>query len=331
MGASKRSNYSANNRGNAGAEAARNLGVVLGLGGLSFFLGFFVLSRMVPDKHDTSGLAAASAATTHDAPIAPPQTSSAPSVPAHNEAATSDSSSTVRPADKGPVLEQASEPATQPSGSVEHAAKPTMPDGANSVETGDSSGAASIAGSSAANTTSAGGAPSETNSAVPKTPHMRRHVGSAPLDAASPSGDKTDTGSISQEDQKPSRIDREASGDTPARSERHASAGSTGSRSDRADSTGDESSPPPKTVKRVRYSVRGSAYSRREAAERESRRITDLGLDATVVPITSEDGTTVYRVQQGVYRNRSNAEKAKSKLSDAGVEAEIVKTQADTR
>lgn len=78
-------------------------------------------------------------------------------------------------------------------------------------------------------------------------------------------------------------------------------------------------------MKRVRYSVRGSAYSRREAAEREARRITDVGLDATVVPVTSEDGTTVYRVQQGVYRNRSNAEKAKAKLSEAGVEAEIVR------
>ena len=81
-----------------------------------------------------------------------------------------------------------------------------------------------------------------------------------------------------------------------------------------------------KPVKRVRYSVRGSAYSRREAAEREARKITDLGLEAAVVPITTEDGTTVYRVQQGVYRNRSNAEKAKTKLSDTGVEAEIIKT-----
>lgn len=325
MGASKRSNYSANNRGNAGAEAARNLGMVLGLGGLSFFLGFFVLSRMVPDKHDTSGLAA-SAATTHDAPITPPQTASASPIPAHRETTTPEVASTPRPADKGPVLEQASEPATQPSGSVEHAAKPATSDGTGSAEIGDASGAGSTAGSSAANATSAGSAASETDSVVPKTPHTRRRVGSTPLDSASPSGDKTDTGTISQEDQKPSRIDRETSGDTPARSERHASAGSAASRADRADSTGDESSPTPKTVKRVRYSVRGSAYSRREAAEREARRITDLGLDAAVVPITTEDGTTVYRVQQGVYRNRSNAEKAKSKLSEAGVEAEIVKT-----
>ena len=74
MGASKRSNYSAaGNRRGAGAEAARNLGVVLGLGGLSFFLGFFVLSRMVPDKHDTSGLAPSPAITTHDtAPVPTP-------------------------------------------------------------------------------------------------------------------------------------------------------------------------------------------------------------------------------------------------------------------
>ncbi len=315
MGASKRSNYSAGSGRGAGAEAARNLGVVLGLGGLSFFLGFFVLSRMVPDKHDTSGLAPSPAVTTHDtAPVPTPTPDPAP-----REARTVAAAPASRRNDNGPELEPATEPATQTPGSID-SAKPSHSD----------TSSANPADSAETGANPATGATGETGSASSTTSRTRRHSRTTMPDASSTNdkaqGDTTDNGGFSQEDQKPSRIDRDASGDAPSRTTRHTDADTSSSHSDRNDSATGDTTHTATPAKRARYSVRGSAYSRREAAEREVRRITDIGLEATVVPVTTEDGTTVYRVQQGVYRNRSNAEKAKTKLSDAGVEAEIVKT-----
>ena len=354
MGASKRGNssrYSNSGGGSPGADAARNVGIVLGLGGLSFFLGFFVLSRMVPDRNAPDAAPAAtpaSAQTVTPAPHTAQTVASAPhlaqtveSAPAIAPRKPASSDVTIEPADETPSQKPASlDRSTDANGdktadsvtdkmdkldganASPDATLDTPPKNANS----DDTGAAAKRGPGAAARTPARSI--DGSDATPVTPtrrtrRARPRSSEGDAEAIAPP-DSANTGGISEGDQKPSRIDRDESDATPRAAPR------ANRRSVKADTTNDSSDEPApaptRAVKRSRYRVAAGSYAQREAAERAVHRVTDLGLDATVVPVTKDDGTTVYRVQQGVYRSRANAEAARQKLSDAGLDAEVVKT-----
>lgn len=350
MGAGKRGNSSrySSSGGNTGKDAARNIGIVLGLGGLSFFLGFFVLSRMVPDRHEESVPSTATRASTQSITPAPQtvQTTVPPAGSVQTEP-----SVVAAPAKKAArsdvTIEPADETSAQKPASIDKTADKNSGDVADKIDkldarpdatldtpprNGDSTGEAEPGAKRAGGTTAKipthtldGGDTPTIPTSPRRTRRTRAHSAASIAIASADSTDGTDNGGIVEGDQKPSRIDRDQSDAQPAetRATRRTKAEPKTDTSDSAD----ESTPKPaRVVKRSRYRVAAGSYALRESAERAVGRVTDLGLEATVVPVTREDGTTVYRVQQGVYRSRANAESARQKLSDAGLDADVVKT-----
>jgi hypothetical protein len=324
MGASKRSNYSRNSSySNPGKDVVRNIGVVAGLGGLSFFLGFFVLAKMVPDKHGEAE--STPSVTQSQLPVPTRQTVQA-AVPVTSSSRETASTPASPPFHKdsaasGVTIEPDDQTAAQKPRDVDSASRSALPD--TSASPSNDSANASHSTTDAAPTAPHDevGTPTTTGSngttgTAHRKPRLRGHSGDGNTDL---NASATDNGGISEGDQKPSRIDRDES-DTSARSERHSA------RPDTGDAANAETPPPAKTVKRNRYRVVAGSYAQRESAERRAQRVKDLGMDADVVSITKDDGTTVYRVQQGIYRKRANAEAAQKKLTDAGMDADVVKT-----
>ena len=332
MSASKRSSASrySNSRAQSGKDAARNVGVVLGLGGLSFFLGFFVLARMVPDRQNEAG-----SPSTPDAQKVSPASSSqiaqaaAPSTVSEAPAATipvKAPPAAKKPAETSDIaIEPGDESASQKPGTLDDA--PAKSRAAQDEGQAAQNGTENAAKKGSEDTTAlpdreTGSPEAPTVSPAPHTRTRKPRVKSGDGETAA-SASKSETGGFSQDDQKPSKIDRDES-DTSAhpapRATRHAASGESSD-------SGDEEKPKSvKPARRTRYRVVAGAYALRESAERAAQKVTDLGLEATVVPVSKEDGTTVYRVQQGIYRLRANANAAKQKLADAGLDADVVKT-----
>ena len=313
MAASKRSNYS---QGSPGKDVARNIGVVAGLGGLSFFLGFFVLAKMVPDKQ---GQPEAAPPATQARPVGetrqPAQTAAAPVSSAARETVSPPSAPHQDSAAPGVTIEPDDQTATQKPRDMDGSSRSTPSETGASPADDGTNATRSAPDVAATPPQDEAGSPTATP-ATHRKPRLRGHSADGGTDAGTPA---TDNGGIGEGDQKPSRIDRDES-DTSARSERRSAKANTG------DATSGDTPAPAKTVKRTRYRVVAGSYAQRESAERRAQRVKDLGLDADVVSVTKDDGTTVYRVQQGIYRKRANAEAAQKKISEAGMDADVVKT-----
>ena len=319
MAASKRSNSGRSNysQSSPGKDVARNIGVVAGLGGLSFFLGFFVLAKMVPDKQ---GQPESATPATQSRPIAATR-SSAQTAAVPVTSASRETVSTPAPpashqdsAAPGVTIEPDDQTATQKPRDMDGSSRSALPDtGASPADDGTN---ASRNTTDAASTAPHDEAGSPTAApAMRHKPRLRGHSADGGTDATTSA---TDNGGIGEGDQKPSRIDRDES-EPSARVERHSAKLDTGS-------AASGEAPPAAPVKRTRYRVVAGSYAQRESAERRAQRVKDLGLDADVVSVTKDDGTTVYRVQQGIYRKRANAEAAQKKISEAGMDADVVKT-----
>lgn len=318
MGSRKRSSYS---QGSSGGDFVRNVGVVGVLGGLSFFLGFFVLPRMVPDKERAP-------ATLPKPPSAAAQTvqvAQKPTSPSASEAAppASEPVRSKKSSESGVTIEPADEIDAQKPRDFDGASKATQVDKEKSAS-GDST---DIVTKEPPDLIIPVAKEAGSTSKTPRKPHKTRSI---PGENTSDAAIASENGGIRQGDQKPSNIDPDNSAvNHPDRSNAKPNTDEAGtskraSTKESSDDAGSASSNAP--VKRTRYRVDAGAYSRREAADKVAQRVTDLGLEASVLPITKEDGTTVYRVQQGVYRKRSNADAAQKKLSDAGLDTDIVKT-----
>lgn len=348
MSAGKRGNSSRySSSGNTGKDAARNVGIVLGLGGLSFFLGFFVLSRMVPDRHEEGVPSTATRASSQSVTPAPQTTQITvpiaastqrepmPAATLPKKAASSDV--TIEPADDISAQKPASIDKTADKDAGDVADKMDKLDAApdatldtppkNGDSTGDAEPRAKRSGGTAAKVpahTLDGDTPTVPTPPRPKR-RTRTHSAASSAVASADSTDSTDNGGIVEGDQKPSRIDRDQNDAQPSET-RAARRTKPEPKTEPSDSADEPAAKPARPARRSRYRVAAGSYALRESAERAVGRVTDLGLEATVVPVTREDGTTVYRVQQGVYRSRANAESARQKLSDAGLDAEVVKT-----
>ncbi len=349
MGAGKRGNSSrySSSGGSTGKDAARNVGIVAGLGGLSFFLGFFVLSRMVPDRHEESTASTATRASAQSITPAPQTVQTAvPPAGSTQREPTSAAAPSKRVASSDVTIEPADDTSAQKPASIDKTADKNSGDVADKLDkmdaapdatldtppkNGDSTGDAEPGAKRTGGTTAKvpPHTPDGDTTTVPTPPRRTRrtraHSAASDVVSAAASADSTDNSGIVEGDQKPSRIDRDQSDAQPSET-RATRRIKPDPKTDTSDSA-DESTPKPaRAVKRSRYRVAAGSYALRESAERAVGRVTDLGLEATVVPVTKEDGTTVYRVQQGVYRSRANAESARQKLSDAGLDAEVVKT-----
>lgn len=321
MAASKRSSYS---QSNFGGDVVRNLCVIGGLGGLSFFLGFFVLGRMVPDKENAPGKGTkrppdAQAVQVAQKPASSPASESAPSAsePIAPLAPQKSSESVV-------TIEPADETVAQKPRDFDTASGANKSDKVDKDKSpvGDATDGVT---KETPDVVIPVGHASDSTAKTPQKTRKAHKPSKESVDATATS----ENGGIREGDQKPSKIDPDNSSDnhpdrSSAKKDPDAEVSSVSSRETSKESASAVSSGTP--VRRTRYRVDAGAYARREAAEKVAQRVTDLGLEASVLPITKEDGTTVYRVQQGVYRKRSNADAAHKKLADAGLDTDVVKT-----
>jgi len=293
-------------------NTVRTLGIFMALAALSFVLGFFVLSRMVPG----GGKPAVASTLPLDAPNAP------------ETVVSRERSDTVAvQSDKGAEDKGLSQPRAHVGPGPSLDPEDGAPSGPNSTgvqhprKIDDSGAPAHSAFGDGPEGHAASGRDNVADStavAAPSSSRRRRIVArKTDVGAAAPTADEA-TGSSStiapssdETDTNSRRTRRPRSSDADAQDavDESATVQSDTNRGSEADSpTGSM------------YHVHLGSFHSRDAAGLEVERARTKGFETQIVPIT-RSGRTLYRVQIGAFRDRKRAESVKQSLQDASLDA----------
>lgn len=355
MSPTKRSRYERD----TSSDVARTLPLVVGLIGMSFLLGFFVLPRLLPEKQDTKAdPSPASVVSTASKQVTPPQNPQVtpPVKPANpvqgDKKAAEDTTPVVEPSDTDfdkPQQPRNLNADTQPPTTSTDDKRSDKTDQSQREDQGKTDKATNANRPDSKADTKSEAKPELKLEVKTEKPRRSkgRPVDSQSLDTPSNSvnsansansvnsANSNETGSAANEggrrfrSQKPSSIDGDDSStsrstsNTDGKSRYHVRADETPDARSRYHVGADENPDTPPVLPAQRYIVTAGAYGSREVAEKIRLRVIDLSLDAVVVPVTLASGATVYRVQQGVYRTQARAKAVQKRLQDANLESDV--------
>lgn len=271
---------------------------VIGLGVVSFVIGFFLIAPMLPSgrQAEAESQAGIPAGTTGNENTA----SHAATTPAQEPKPilTAPSSPAVSTANRplpGPSIDPTTEDNTQSPGQPDSPPQGVIPSppSQNNDQTGDA----------AANSPAKANTDSNDTSSSPRHRHHRRHSKDQATvqTPATPDGDTATSKPDSSDSQTQTPTETTSPADT-----QHTGVGA----------------PTTQSAPDGPYRVQFGVFSTREAAEQEAQHVKDKGFRASVHTYT-QDGRTLYRVQNGVYKDRARAETARQRLSDSGLDSSL--------